>query len=691
MNASDALVAGPTDLTTTAGAPVDIEEGSDGALYYVSIYPGELRRICYGSCPSVPPPPPSLGYPAEVLADQPLGYWRLGESSGTTAADASGNNRAGTYVGGPTLGSAGLQSSDGNTSITLNGLTQRVEVPHAAVWDLTGDLTIEALVNVTGGDNYRTIVAKHAATGDVSTFELRIQTSNNKLQFVQKTTAGTFLSITGNRTLAVGTTYHVAVTKSGNTVTLYVNGVLDKTQTVSGAIATNTKPVTFGRRDGSKALAGRIDEVAIYGAALTSSRIAAHYAAVTTPGQNAPPTPTISSPTSSTTFAVGDEVGYSGSAADPEDGAIPASGLSWEIRLHHCTGTSCHIHPFLQSSGSSGSFTIPDHGPEGVFFELILKATDSDGATGTKSVSIQPKTTPITIDTSPTGLDVFFGERSGTAPLVADGIVGSSATISVADQGVWQFDHWSDGGARTHNITVGTNPATYTAFFVQGQTSTYPAEVLADQPLGYWRLGESSGTTAADASGNNRAGTYVGGPTLGSAGLQSSDGNTSITLNGLTQRVEVPHAAVWDLTGDLTIEALVNVTGGDNYRTIVAKHAATGDVSTFELRIQTSNNKLQFVQKTTAGTFLSITGNRTLAVGTTYHVAVTKSGNTVTLYVNGVLDKTQTVSGAIATNTKPVTFGRRDGSKALAGRIDEVAIYGAALTSSRIAAHYAAV
>jgi hypothetical protein len=182
-------------------------------------------------------------------------------------------------VGGPTLGSPGLQSSDADTSITVNGSTQRVEVPHAAVWNLTGDLTIEALVNVTGGDNYRTIVAKHDATGDVPTFELRIQTSNNKLQFVQKTTAGTFLSITGNTTLATGTTYHVAVTKSGNTVTLYVNGALDKTQTFSGTIATNTRPVTFGRRDGSKALAGRIDEVAIYGKALSSSRIAAHYAA----------------------------------------------------------------------------------------------------------------------------------------------------------------------------------------------------------------------------------------------------------------------------------------------------------------------------------------------------------------------------------------------------------------------------
>jgi hypothetical protein len=50
---------------------------------------------------------------------------------------------------------------------------------------------------------------------------------------------------------------------------------------------------------------------------------------------------------------------------------------------------------------------------------------------------------------------------------------------------------------------------------------SYPAAVLADTPLGYWELGETSGTIAADASGNGRSGTYTGGVTLG--------GPTSVT------------------------------------------------------------------------------------------------------------------------------------------------------------------
>ena len=38
-------------------------------------------------------------YSTEVIADTPAIYWRLGETSGTVAADSSGNNRNGTNGG----------------------------------------------------------------------------------------------------------------------------------------------------------------------------------------------------------------------------------------------------------------------------------------------------------------------------------------------------------------------------------------------------------------------------------------------------------------------------------------------------------------------------------------------------------------------------------------------------------------
>src|SRR5690242_1710914 len=90
---------------------------------------------------------------------------------------------------------------------------------------------------------------------------------------------------------------------------------------------------------------------------------------------NRAPVPTIISPSGTFLFKVGDVVTYSGSASDPEDGAIPASGLSWTLMLYHCSGTTCHTHPFITSTGESGSFTVSDHGDE-VFFDITLTATD---------------------------------------------------------------------------------------------------------------------------------------------------------------------------------------------------------------------------------------------------------------------------------------------------------------------------
>ena len=49
---------------------------------------------------------------------------------------------------------------------------------------------------------------------------------------------------------------------------------------------------------------------------------------------------------------------------------------------------------------------------------------------------------------------------------------------------------------------------------VQADFAAYSAEVLADSPVVYLHLDESSGTLAADASGNGNTGTFTGGFSL---------------------------------------------------------------------------------------------------------------------------------------------------------------------------------
>ena len=71
---------------------------------------------------------------------------------------------------------------------------------------------------------------------------------------------------------------------------------------------------------------------------------------------NTPPVATIQSPAAGATFAVGQAVTLTGTGTDAQDGALPASRLSWTVRLHHDT----HVHPFLGPvTGNDVVFTAP--------------------------------------------------------------------------------------------------------------------------------------------------------------------------------------------------------------------------------------------------------------------------------------------------------------------------------------------
>jgi hypothetical protein len=66
--------------------------------------------------------------------------------------------------------------------------------------------------------------------------------------------------------------------------------------------------------------------------------------------------------------------------------------------------------------------------------------------------------------------------------------------------------------------------------------ATYSSVVLAKGPVGYWRLGESAGPAAVDASGFGRHGTYNGNPAFGQPGGIVNDPDTAIGCNGPDSR-----------------------------------------------------------------------------------------------------------------------------------------------------------
>jgi glucose/arabinose dehydrogenase/PKD repeat protein len=197
-------------------------------------------------------------------------------------------------------------------------------------------------------------------------------------------------------------------------------------------------------------------------------------ASVTVTAGNTAPTAVIDSPASSLTWKVGDTISFSGHATDPQDGALPASALTWSLIVHHCfTPTDCHTHLVQTINGvSSGSFTAPDHSYPS-WLELQLTATDPGGLTSTTSIRLNPKTVVLTFKTNPGGLaltDLVVNEAPSTTPFSVTVIVGSANSVSAPSpqqfkKSTYFFTSWSDGGAQSHTITAPSVNTTYTATY----------------------------------------------------------------------------------------------------------------------------------------------------------------------------------------------------------------------------------
>jgi hypothetical protein len=188
------------------------------------------------------------------------------------------------------------------------------------------------------------------------------------------------------------------------------------------------------------------------------------------PGSTAP-SAVIDTPSVGRTWAVGDTVSFSGRAIDPQEGALPASALTWQLRMEHCyTPTNCHTHYLRDWAGvASGSFTAPDHEYPS-YLDLVLTATDAEGLTSTAIRRLDPKTVNLTFASNPAGLRISVGATTQAAPFTRTVIQGSTTTISAATPQLlgrvtYAFKGWSDGGAQTRVITAPTTARTYTAKF----------------------------------------------------------------------------------------------------------------------------------------------------------------------------------------------------------------------------------
>lgn len=218
-------------------------------------------------------------YKSVVLADNPVGYWRLDESvpPGNTATNLGSLGAAanGLYGQGVTGGASGAIAGDSDTAASFNGVSGHIQVPFNAALN-SGAFTIECW-------------AKPISSAPSNYMAVMGLSQNFALYAIPGTPCGNWAFWTGNGTgwntqngtmLLSNQWSYLVGTYDGVNQSFYINGTLvTSAPKIFAGNSSNSLLVGAGGTAANMAnyFAGAIDEVAVYTNALSPAKIATHY------------------------------------------------------------------------------------------------------------------------------------------------------------------------------------------------------------------------------------------------------------------------------------------------------------------------------------------------------------------------------------------------------------------------------
>jgi len=451
-----------------------------------------------------------------------------------------------------------------NQGAVFNGTSSYIKLPQSDTLNIVGDISVSAWVYRTS-NTYDSVVHKGSQYGILidSTGKIAWADSSN-WDF-------TAFGYYGN--VPLNSWQHITVTKTGSTVTMYLNGNAIVTKTFGGPIITNTSAPfigCYGGNSGSTActahyFAGNIDEVKLWNYGLTAQEVQTEYNRAFTPTA-----PTIATFTASpSTVMIGNSV-----------------TLNWTLE------------------GSAPTSLIIDNGVGSVL--------------GTTSKVVSPTTTT-------------------TYTLTATNSIGTT----------------------TKQTVVTVTPA--------------PPKIL----LAHYAMENNSNDSTVNANnGTATATTYSTGKI-----------NQGAVFNGTSSYIKLPQSDTLNIVGDISVSAWVYRTS-NTYDSVVHKGSQYGILidSTGKIAWADSSN-WDF-------TAFGYYGN--VPLNSWQHITVTKTGSTVTMYLNGNAIVTKTFGGPIITNTSAPfigCYGGNSGSTActahyFAGNIDEVKLWNYGLTAQEVQTEY---
>jgi hypothetical protein len=240
--------------------------------------------------------PGQAAYVGEIMADNPAGYWRLGDNAPSPAPDVAANLgtlgtlASGEYLGKPATAQPGALVGSADTATKFTG-GQFCVVPYSTEINPAPPFTVECWAKPASLQTGANVVSPFASLR-------RVTPAAEGWIFYQSATGWNYrqgdsannytVNLTSAGTIQADVWYHLAATYDGSTVIFYVNGIeAGRKDETRYAPNPSVNAGIGGRGDNSFWFDGTVDEAAIYAKVLSPTQISAHYAN----GINASPAP----------------------------------------------------------------------------------------------------------------------------------------------------------------------------------------------------------------------------------------------------------------------------------------------------------------------------------------------------------------------------------------------------------------
>jgi formylglycine-generating enzyme len=314
-------------------------------------------------------------------------------------------------------------------------------------------------------------------------------------------------------------------------------------------------------------------------------------------------------------------------------------------------------------------------------------------ATGSLFTAPTPATADVVGNVSNPGVNVATynagANWNGSAPFGHITTVGSAGPLSASYYGT--YDQSGNISEFTENVSIrgGSFGSLQDQLSAEvrfgnsfgGYAGLRVATIAAPDPEGgliaYWNAENG----AIDVTGNGHDGTFQDNATT----IASGPFGNAFTFDGSGDYINIGDELDM-VSSDFTLSAWIK---GDPTMNQWGRIFDKGFASGYALGKRADENTVAFehLASGSQGNLFDTTSN--LIDNTWHHVALVKSGNTATIYADGSLENTQTVSTALQNNALPLYIGYNPGEGILGywkGLLDELKIFDHALTLAEIQA-----